>query len=710
MSNETKRWNKGVRQAILAGLAVAWVPVAIPGAALAQGEFALKRITLSSGGVGYFDYETSVDGTTERTLSVRLDHVDDVLKSIIIRDPRANSTSIRLAGREPLKQVFRSLPIDRNALRSPALLLKALTGSVIRVAGTQNIEGRIVAVVPEKTRLPDGLGETLRHRVTVLTSTGLRHFVLEDTESVQFADGKIVAAIAKGLSAIEENRAQDKRVFHIRLSGEGRRTVSAGYVVPVPLWKTTYRMTLPAAGSKGTGKVLLEGWAIIENMTTEDWEGVELTLVSGNPVTFRQSLYSAYYVDRPEIPVEVTGRILPRADKGAVAQKAKVASRADRDTGSRTRRRSAPRSYAPGGAGIAGGGIASAMSRVSNALEAPRPPPPSYKKQLAAKSRDAATQVVFQLPLPVSVKTGHSMVVQFLSRELPADRIALYQRDTHPRHPLASVRIRNDGKTGLPPGALTLYERSPNGTLTYVGDAQLNTLPAGEQRIVSYALDNKTTIDREYKSRQSILKGKISRGVLELTRLSERTTTYRIKVSAKEGRQVVIEHPRRSGWKLAKPKKDDTALAPRHYRIGQRIAKASQEDLTVVLQKLHTQTYQLATLRRSTLVSYSKTGGIDPKMRDVFVQLARMMRGIEDGKSRLKRLEKDRKRWTADQKRIRFNLSSVPRNSDLHRRYLKRLSDREAKIEKIMDQTDAQQTALEKSRIALRDHIQKLKL
>ena len=39
------------------------------------------------------------------------------------------------------------------------------------------------------------------------------------------------------------------------------------------------------------------------------------------------------------------------------------------------------------------------------------------------------------------------------------ERLSLYQPDTHPTNPLASVRLKNDGDTGLPPGILTLYER-----------------------------------------------------------------------------------------------------------------------------------------------------------------------------------------------------------------------------------------------------------
>ena len=72
-----------------------------------------------------------------------------------------------------------------------------------------------------------------------------------------------------------------------------------------------------AVGLGEQGRLL--GWSVIENMSGQDWEEVELTLVSGNPVTFRQALYAAYYASRPEVPVEVLGRVLPSPDTGAVA-------------------------------------------------------------------------------------------------------------------------------------------------------------------------------------------------------------------------------------------------------------------------------------------------------------------------------------------------------------------------------------------------------
>src|SRR5690348_4803886 len=61
----------------------------------------------------------------------------------------------------------------------------------------------------------------------------------------------------------------------------------------------------------------LQGWAVLENQSGADWNDVALTLQYGNPVTFRQAIYQSYYVQRPEVPVEILGRILPSVDTRA---------------------------------------------------------------------------------------------------------------------------------------------------------------------------------------------------------------------------------------------------------------------------------------------------------------------------------------------------------------------------------------------------------
>ena len=152
-------------------------------------------------------------------------------------------------------------------------------GAKVRTSGPRQIEGRLVRVVVETERLGQGGGTITRHRVSVMTARGLEQFILEEAGALQFVDPGLQAKIIAGLDAIAGHRARDRRTLRIAATGQGQRTLRVGYVVGVPLWKASYRLTLPAEGAEG----LLQGWAVVENMNGADWNGVELTLVSGNP-------------------------------------------------------------------------------------------------------------------------------------------------------------------------------------------------------------------------------------------------------------------------------------------------------------------------------------------------------------------------------------------------------------------------------------------
>ena len=47
---------------------------------------------------------------------------------------------------------------------------------------------------------------------------------------------------------------------------------------------------------------MLEGWAIVDNTTGEDWTKVQLSLVSGRPISFVSQLYAPKYVDSSRQP------------------------------------------------------------------------------------------------------------------------------------------------------------------------------------------------------------------------------------------------------------------------------------------------------------------------------------------------------------------------------------------------------------------------
>ena len=372
-----------------------------PGSAFAQ-DLALKRVMLSSGGMGYFEYEAAVDGDATLKLTVPLQQVDDVLKSLVVYDDKGGVGSLSLPGREPLAQAFKDLPFDQASLGSPAELLATLKGAQVTVGGSRAISGRIVSVQDDTVALGDGKGTTSRTRITLFADHGLQQFILEDAENLQFTDPVLRDQVGRALIAIQGNRAKDARTIELTTRGADKRTVRVAYIVEVPVWKASYRLTLGA--DPAATRSALQGWATIENLSGQDWKEVDLTLVSGRPVSFHQALYNAYYVTRPEVPVEVAGRLMPGVDRGGVqAPQAK----------SSTMPAPAPQRLQ--------------MERSMAPSTAPPPPPPMAAAADQIEASDAATQVVFKFPRAVSVGNGRTLSLPIIDRQIPVQRLALYQ-------------------------------------------------------------------------------------------------------------------------------------------------------------------------------------------------------------------------------------------------------------------------------------------
>src|SRR3954464_12087746 len=148
-AGQTTGWSASWAAAFV-GAAV-FAATATPAAAAT---LALKRVVLSSGGVGYFEYEAPVEGEATVTLDVPLDQVDDVLKSLVVYDSGGTVGEVTLPGREPLARGFADLPFDPAALNSAVDLLNALQGSEIRIVGPRSLGGRLVHVDQETVTGP----------------------------------------------------------------------------------------------------------------------------------------------------------------------------------------------------------------------------------------------------------------------------------------------------------------------------------------------------------------------------------------------------------------------------------------------------------------------------------------------------------------------------------------------------------------------------
>ena len=687
------------------------------GSALAQppqpaqaGDFELRRVMLSTGGVGYFEYETRAAGNAALSFRVRRDQVDDVLKSVVVYDDEGRIGTITLPGQEPLREAFRGLPFEPEHLSSPADLFNALRGAEVRVSGAREIVGRLLSVTPETVVLPEG-GSMTRHRLSLVGTSGVQQVVLEDAGSISFTDPALAADVESALRAVARLEESDSRTLTVTLDGGTQeRTVRVAYVVEVPLWKATYRLTLsndPAAATAA-----LQGWAVLENLTGEDWNGVELSVVSGNPVTFRQALYDAYYVNRPQVPVEVLGRVLPQVDAGSIVANLRGANTA---LGVRTLNLAGAGGAAGAPAPAAGGIAADTLTATGNRVRRDdfassfAVDTAEMARLLAADSTQAAAQVLFRVPQPVTIAAGESLLVPIVARDVPAKRLSLYQPGTHPRHPLASVRLTNDAGTGLPPGVLTLYERNAaTGVVSHVGDARLAPLPAGEERLLSFAVDQEVTIDREDRAAQRVARGRIVDGVLELTHTDSQTTSYLVAAAPNVEREVVIEQPRRAGWTLIRPAEHE--LTESAYRFPVSVGRGATVELSAVVERPRVERFELAAMVLDRIQYWAASNELAPAIRSALTDLAALRRNVGDSERALAAAVETRNTVVADQARIRENLSAVPAESDLARRYLDALSQQEDRLAELGTEIDGLRAAVDAAQQRLADYVRTLEL
>jgi hypothetical protein len=507
-----------------------------------------------------------------------------------------------------------------------------------------------------------GVAET-RSRVSVMTDAGLQQFVLQEIDAIAFADPQLQRQVDTALSRIAAYRAGGRRQLTLATHGNGQRTVRVGYVVGVPLWKASYRLSLPPDPLAQTAR--LQGWAVLENFSGRAWQDVELTLLSGNPVTFRQALYESYYVARPEVPVESGGHVLPPADTGAVGTVVAEAAKA-----SPVMNRAFRKERALGGS-----------AEMAQAMPAAPAPPPAQID--AAAAAEEATQIAFTAPDKVSVAAGQSLVLPLLDRELPARRVDLYQLSVDRQHPLAAIELTNKSQTGLPPGVLTLYQHNPDSGALYLGDARLAALPAGDKRLLSYAVDGRVMVDRTTTERRPVIKATVADGVMHVSRVQRWTTSYRVKAAQTPPPHLLIEQPRRPGATLTSPDPKTVELTAEAYRIPLALPANGEGGITITEDQPIEETIRLLDIDDARLGVLVSSGELDAKVRQALSEIAARRQATGHQRAELERLKEQRAQLVEDQNRLRNNIAVLGNDAVLKKRLLDKFSETETAIEAV---------------------------
>lgn len=645
----------------------------------AAAELALTRVMLSSAGVGYFEHEAAVDAPAALNLDVKLDQVDDVLKSLVVFDGAGGVGAVELPGRDESHGAFGTVPFGPEALASPLAFLNGLQGVEVAVDGPRPMQGRILRA--ETVRDPGpapGRDGPARTRVSLLTDAGLRQFVLEESDAVQVADPALRARIARALAAARRETPQDARRLTISSLGTGFRTIRVGYVAAAPLWKASYRLVLPDAGADPvTAQARLQGWATLENASGTDWSNVSIALQYGNPVTFHQAIYRSYFVARPEVPVEVLGRLLP-----------------DVDTRARALSLAAPPAPAPPAPARRAAPDADARQETALAESAD-----------ATMVQEGATDTVFTLPSRIDLAAGHSASVPILDGMVPATRVAL-ARPGQP-HPLAAIRLTNSSASSLPAGVLTLYDAQ--GDAPYAGDARLGGLPTGESRLLAYAQDLRTTLDWRQEDAVTVSALSAADGVLTVDQRNLQVTHAVLTAPALSPRRVLIEVPKPEGATVADGFAQPVEETSAAWRFVADLRPGETRELTYAVDRQERQSIALLD-DEDAVAAVLNLQGASSAARTALRGIAGLRAQEAARAAERDQLVTQREAVESDEARLRANLGALQPSDALRNRLIRQLDADETRHAQLDAALDAANAAVARAHRALVDAIAGLRL
>jgi len=170
----------------------------------------------------------------------------------------------------------------------------------------------------------------------------------------------------------------------------------------------------------------------------------------------------------------------------------------------------------------------------------------------------------YKLKEPVTIRKNQSALVPILNSEVKAEKVSMWNATSGAPRALRAVWLTNATGSTLDSGSFSIIEGE-----AFAGEGLMDSLKAGERRLLSYAMDLALTIDAKAETVPSRLTSvRISRGVMVQSTEERLRSTYSARNEDAEARTLVIEHPVRAGWTLGGTVKPDESTPVWHrFRV-----------------------------------------------------------------------------------------------------------------------------------------------
>jgi hypothetical protein len=553
-----------------------------------------------------------------------------------------------------------------------------LTGSVVGVESKKVTVGKDVVDV---------------ECLNLWCSDGMRSLKLAEVQRIRFLNAIMESEFKKALETLALGHDIQKKAVSIHFDGAGKRDVKVGYVIENPIWKTSYRLVLPpltarkgeqnARKKEEAKKPYLQGWAVVENTTDEDWSGVRMALISGRPISFQMNLYDALFLKRPVVEPELFASLRPPTYSGGLVTYGSTPVAATTPAPETSVPLAAPTAASSPALPVLSGGeraydTGAGVGSRGNGRIMEEKMELSKGVSSAASASKLGDYFQYAIDHAVTLPRQKSALLPIVGKDVEGERVSIFNESTHPKFPLLGLVFKNTTGMHLTQGPITVYEGS-----TYAGDARILDLQKDERRLLSYAIDLGTEVQAVPESDNGRLTSvRIVKGIIYTKTKIKDSKTYTIANRNDTDRVVMVEHPNRTDFTLTtKDKPWETAADVHRFKVTAPAGKTTkytvseEKDFGAAVQITSSDDQGIRVLINQPVTSEKVKKALDQAMT---------LRGkLSATQQEIQQQERQLNIITTDQDRLRKNLKEMPPEAAAYKRYLKKFDDQETEIERL---------------------------
>ena len=636
------------------------------------------RMVMFKHGVAYLERRGPAEGAFE--LSFRRDEMNDVLKSLAVWVARGDARVGAIAFEAP-EDPDKALA-ERKLLLGPGValegLLQSLRGRRVAVSdGQARHEGEVLGVqlVTARDTLPQRSLLLRRadspHEVLLVDLAHVRQLSLLEEPSRD----NLAFIVDRGRAATSgENRI-------VRVAVDGRaEELRASYVIPAPTWRVSYRLV------REEGSTLMMAMGIVHNPVDEDLDDIELTLTTGQPVSFVIDLYTPKRVERAVVEETTRRGAAPTRFERAPGAPPMVSAAAP---AARSRRASAAAVDGfDGGGGDDGEAMQDEASMAASFAES---------AEGAAVGVDRGELFEYRVASRVSLKRGGSAMVPLISARVDARKERIWRDGSGPSPDLV-LTFRNDTGAVLEEGPSVIYDDG-----VYAGESMVPYSPRGAEIKLAFAKDLALRCRRETVREQIFTGLRLGKHALVEELRNEERHVIIVESDASEPALLIAELPRQFHRTLidAAPYVLPFEETASFWRFKTEVPPHGKASILACSTHTEQRSVRYDSLTAAQLAQWRRTGKLDESALATLTEVLKMEEEAKRLDRKVAQLEKVQRDAYAKQTKISEQLGVLKEGGPegaLRLRYVKELEAEQDRVNGAEQEITAAREAAEQKR------------